>query len=505
MIPVLPSLFFFFCFVRTSLELVSLFSRRPQEETIQGHLRTGHGCMCRMPADACGFQLRSHPPVADAVTYLSAVRLLLYTRRRRRPHCRSVVAGYGGGCPAVERACSALLRPSSGWLEYLLAALRCPAANAYVRHAAVCAASETVLTSLHTGRRLVDGLLRLSVVGPSTSSAALAVSALARALDTGDATDPAVVLLLDRLRDVWTDLVTGIVRTDGPTTPALAELVRLWMSVLWSPSSSDRGRRFRACLPDLQRLLYRTDTDPHLWLNTVRLFGAGLGLRSDGGDSSLAAHVTDGLTRRRLLYFMGKQNGGRRALQETALLAMRSLRVRALEPASAAVAADVVDCLDSYVKSTGLYEPDVPFCRWLCRLMCDRDDAAVECLTCALDVADAAPAALEPLDGFVEFLACVSYEPDVLLDMLIADDANRLFLPYALKILKAACRRPGRFFRCCGDQLHDVMGSLIRLRLKMLRLHRNRVFPYNVGPVAKLIQRCDELYTAQCVPATNAA
>lgn len=461
--------------------------------------------MCRLPADAYGSQLRSRPPAADAVTYLSAMRLLLYTRRRRRPRCRgATVAGYGGrGCPAVERACSALLRPSSAWPEYVLAALRCPAADAYVRHVAVCAASETVLTSLHTGRRLVDSLLELSVVGPSTS-AALAVSVLARALDTGDATDPAVASLLDRLRDVWPDLVTGIVRTDGRTTPALAALVRLWTSAL----SSDRGRCFRARLPGLQRLLYRTDTDPHLWLNTVRLFGTGLSLRSDGGDSSLAVHVTDGLTRRRLLYFMGKQNGGRRALQETALLAMRSLRVRALEPtaaAAAAVAADVVDCLDSYVKSTGLYEPDVPFCRWLCRLMCDRDDAAVECLTCALDVADAAPAALEPLDGFAEFLACVSYEPDVLLDMLIADDANRSFLPYALRVLKTACRHPGRFFRCCGDRLHDVMGSLIRLRLKMLRLHRNRVFPYNVGPVAKLIQRCDELYTAQCVPVTNAA
>lgn len=505
-------------------------------ETIEWHLSNdGGGCLCRLPADVCGAQLQAHAAATstDAAAHLSVTRLLLYTRRRQ--------CGTPFACPAVKRACSALLsadgRAATPWPEHLLDVLRSP--DAYVRHTAVCAASETALyrpaacTAASSSQALlIDGLLRLAT-GWSTSAVATAaaVSVFARVLESSD-DDPAVVdvperrpsfcagdsdralvgardtkaLLLDRLHDAWTDVVDALVPRDGQTTAALIELVRLWKSAFSALSLGrpPRSDRFYSLLAPLQHLLYRTDTDPHLWLNTVRLLGAGL--RGGSTACELARQIVEGVTSRRLLYFMGKQrkNSGdqHRVLQETALLTMRSLRVhagRAVGDGQTVVAGtvtDVVDCLDSYVKSSGLYAPDVRFARWLVRLMCDRDDATVECLMCALDVADVTPAtraSLEPLDGFAEFLACVSYEPDVLLDFLISDENE--FLPYALRILKMACRDAVQFFRCCGDRLENAMESLIRLRLKILRLHENRVFPYNIGPIAKLIQRCDELYS----------
>lgn len=504
-------------------------------ETIRHHLLDGDGCLCGLPEDARGLSLRARPTFTIAITHLSAMRLLLSTRRRQ--------SRMTDGCPAVESACEELLFNDcavSPWSKYLLDVLQSSETDAYIRHAAVCVAAETALccSTAVLPAQLIDGLMQLSTAQPSVTAAA-AINVFTRLLNASDDEDdmdvddgdlkrrpgtlcvgnakrsaPVVVRdiktqLLDQLHDRWPDIVDAVVSIDGcGKTPALAELVRLWKSVFIASTITSIDR-FYSPMSNLQNLLYRTDTDSYVWLNTVRLLGAGLS-RGCGPDEpasvtvSLAAQVVDGVTRRRLLYFAGKQNDGVRgssdgnlkAVQETTLLTMRALRVHAFAADSVGAIVDAVDCLDSYVKSRCLYAPDVPFCRWLVRLMCDRDDSTVECLMCSLDVADAVPAArpkLEPLDGFVEFLACVSYEPDVLLDFLMSGDNG--FLPYALRILKTACRDATLFFRCCGDRLELAIESLIKLRLKILRLHENRVFPYNVVPIARLIQRCDDLYS----------
>lgn len=457
---------------------------------------------------------------ADTIAYLSAVRALLRTRRvadaARRPRC-----------PAIELACLAVLEDGAWWPEYLLDALSSPA-DEYVVYAAVCAAAEAALCRAAgtSGDRFVDGLVRLSVAPPDSErhhGRAAAFSAFGRALDTLSANndDYSVhsaagdvrcksdkTFLLDRLHGVWPTLVDAAV-ADGRTI-VLFELVRLWKSVLVaivssssSVAATDRNRYY-ATLPLLEHVLYRTDTDPHVWLNTVRLLGAGLRSRRTDDDNdpsamALAERIATGVTQRRLLYFMGKMAKGRgsdrtKMVQETVLLAMRSLRV--FGRTAADTVADVVDCLDSYVKSSGLFAADVRFSRWLVRLTRDRDDALIECLLCALHVAGAVPAVwplLDPFDAFAEFLVCVSFDADVLLDFLISDEND--FLPYAVRVLKCACADVHRFFRGCGRRLPDIMELLVGLQLKILRLHERCVFPYNVGPVAKLIDRCYRSYS----------
>lgn len=527
--------------------MVCFIFRTPK--TIERYLLNGCACqlsaaeyrwLVTLPGEVSGALLLS-----DTISRLSAVRLLLSSCRRRRGQQRPTAGP--NRCPTAERARSATVS-STEWFDGLLAALA--SSDDHVRYVATCVVTEAVLSCADDGdspARLIDKLL-LTITTTARRSSAAAVDVLTRVLDAksddrpistagtlfcrhggGDTAysfaadaiglDAVKALLLDRLHDRWSDVVHANRDDDLP------EIVWLWTAVFRSFRSAGPDRRansdrFYSELPGLEWLLYRADTEPLVWLNAVRLFGAGV--RTSGSRPtarSVAGRALAGFTRRRLLYFMDKmtsasgRNNGRTTralLQETVLLAMRSLRAFVADDSgrpfdddgcgadadTVTTVRDVVDCLDSYVKASALYATDVAFCRWSVRLMCDRDDATVECLTCALYVADAVPAArplLDPFAGFAELLECVQYEPEVLLDYLISDESD--FLPYALRLLKTACRDALRFFRSFGTGLDDAMGLLIRLRLKMLRLHENRVFPYNVMPIVKLIQRCDELYT----------
>lgn len=492
---------------------------RGVSETIESLISNG-GCACGSPDDAFRRPF-SRPAAADP---LSAARLLLSTRRRQVNAC----------CPAVRRSCRALISDPA-WPDYLLDGLS--SADRYVRYAASRTVTETVwCVDGPLPVRLMDGLILAAVTAghvcdtPSASAVGIIACVIADDRDScarksavartpccaGDgaglaAERFAVVsdrrdikrLLLDRLRGCWADLATAVM-TDGGNDDddretRLIEFIRLWKSVL---SSVDRGQYYTGLPSLMDRLLYRTDTDPHVWLNVVRLLSASLN-RPEPTDElmAVAKEVATGVTRRRLLYFMGKYSVGYRAkivLQETVLLAMRSLRALSAGGRASAgrTATRVVDCLDSYVKSSVLYAADVRFCRWLVRLMSDRDDVVVECLACTLAVVHAAPAArplFEPLESFAELLASVSFEPGVLLDYLISDEND--FLPYALNVLKTAALDIGRFCRCCGPDTERSMDLLIRLRLKIMKLRDGNVFPYNITPIAKLIHRCEQLYS----------
>jgi len=500
------------------------------------------------------FPAKVSSSLSDTIVHLSTMRLLLSMRRHHRQQHPVADSDY---CPTVERACSATLS-STLWFDQLLVMLA--SMDDHVRYVATCVATEAVLgcADADSLEHLIDGLL-LTITTTVGRSRAAAVNVLTRVLDVtcnyrristvktfcchdGDEAGrytavtkgcDTKTLLLDRLNGRWLDIVHATVHENGTTVATdyhngLADIVRLWTAVFrlfrFAGSACRNREQFYSELPSLEWLLYRTDTEPLVWLNTVRLFGASLHRCLDqpmddwwmAGRVAMAERVLTGFTHKRLLYFMckmassyGLENDRTRImLQETVLLAMRSLHAfvdgnnqllnsdNDREAAAAMTIGVVVDCLDSYVKASTLYATDVGFCRWIVRLMCDRDDAIIECLTCALDVADAVSAArplLDPFVSFAELLECVSYEPDVLLDYFISEESN--FLPYALRILKAACRDAQCFFQSFGSGLDDAMVLLIRLRLKMLRLHENNVFPYNVVPIAKLIQRCDELYT----------
>lgn len=481
--------------------------------TIESLISNG-GCACGSEDDELLGRPFSRPAAADP---LSAARLLLSTGRRQANGC----------CPAVGRACRALISDPA-WSDYLLDGLS--SADRYVRYAASRTATETIWCADGPLQvRLMDGLVLAAVTAghardtPSAAAVGVIACVLADDEDSCGRKSPvarrpcrasegaerrfAVVadrrdikrLLLDRLEGRWTDLVTAVVMTDAGNDDDRIEFIRLWKTVL---SSADRGRYYTGLPALMDRLLYRTDTDPHVWLNAVRLLSASLMLPEPTDESlAVAEEVVAGLTRRRLLYFMAKISvgdyRGKVVLQETVLLTMRSLRALSAGGRASAgrTATRVVDCLDSYVKSSALYAADVRFCRWLVRLMCDRDDVVVECLACTLAVVHAAPAArplFEPLESFAELLASVSFEPGVLLDYLISDEND--FLPYALNVLKTAALDMGRFCRCCGPDAERSMDLLIRLRLKILKLRDGNVFPYNITPIAKLIRRCEKLY-----------
>lgn len=531
------------------------FSR--SSKTIEWHLL--HGCACRLTTAeyrwliAFPTEFGALPP--DTIAHLSALRLLLSMRRHRRQLQSVADSNY---CPTVERVCLETLF-SKTWFDRLLAMFA--SVDNHVRYVATCVATEAALGCVGSTSdflvHVIDRLL-LTITTTMGRSRAAAINVFTRVLDvtannrrfltvgtfychdgdkaghfTAVTNDPDIkTLLLDRLNAQWLDVVNATLQENRITMVtdhnSLADIVELWTVVFRAfryVSSAFRNRdQFYSELPSLEWLLYRTDTEPLMWLNTVRLLGASLKSCVDqqmddrwtAERKVMAGRALIGFTRRRLLYFMRKMassldletNRTRVLLQETVLLAMRSLHAfvygnnqlldfdNGRNAAVATMVRNVIDCLDSYVKASSLYATDVGFCRWTVRLMCDRDDATIECLTCALDVADTVPTVwplLDPFAGFAELLECISYEPDVLLDYLISDESN--FLQYVLRVLKTVCRDSRCFFQSCGSGLDDVMGLLIRLRLKMLRLHENHVFPYNVEPIAKLIQRCDELYT----------
>lgn len=448
---------------------------------------------------------------ADTIVYLSAIRLLFSVHRRQTDS--------GLRCPTVGRACSALLADAT-WFDYVVDQLSSAASDVYAVHTAARVASEAVLCGgTRDLSRLADGLLQTITVpercGPSCAAALNVFARVLSGIDDvgrgrGDG-EADRTLLLDRLHDSWTDVVSTVVgRDDDDRISSLVELVRLWKLVFSGYSAAACHQRFYSALSSMQCLLCRTDTDRYVWLDIVRLFGVGLrchvGTATPEAASAIAERIVTGVNW--LLYFMGKIRNGfdrefdrTKVVQETVLLVMRSLRVYATsgrwcDDNAAGTIRDAVHCLDSFVKSSTMYAVDVPFCRWMVRLMCDRDDVVIECLRCALDVATVLPAVwplFDPFDGFAEFLACVSYDQDVLLDYLISDEND--FLPYVLRVLKTVRRDAHMFFRCCGNRVQDTMDLLIRLRLKILRLHENKVFPYNIVPIAILIKLCEELYS----------
>ncbi|CAG2066936.1 unnamed protein product [Timema podura] len=132
---------------------------------------------------------------------------------------------------------------------------------------------------------------------------------------------------------------------------------------------------------------------------------------------------------------------------------------------------------------------------------CD-NDALIEGMVCCLDVAvglfyrNTAQLdlrhTLSPAATFVQFLLAVSHDPDVLLDLLVSNET--CFLLYLLRLLKFVRRNWGDFVACCGRELDDTISVLIRLRFAIDRLVSKDLFPYNINPVVRLLEKCEQLY-----------
>ncbi|KAL0131729.1 hypothetical protein PUN28_002939 [Cardiocondyla obscurior] len=191
--------------------------------------------------------------------------------------------------------------------------------------------------------------------------------------------------------------------------------------------------------------------------------------RSDSSDSSLGSEAED--------------------LDEDMAVIERSIR-------------EVLRQLDQCVKALMPFHPEMPLSQWVVQMFHDQDDFLIEGMVCCLDVAvglfyrgppqNDLGQMLSPTLTFVQFIRAVSHDPDVLLDLLVSNETS--FLLYLLRFLKYIRRNWIEFVRCCGRELDDTMTVLIRLRLAIDRLVSKNLFPYNISPVHRLLEKCESFY-----------
>lgn len=166
---------------------------------------------------------------------------------------------------------------------------------------------------------------------------------------------------------------------------------------------------------------------------------------------------------------------------------------------------EVLRKVDQCVKALVPFHPETPLAQWVVQLFADQDDALIESMVCCLDTAvglvyrdsvgqpDATlKRILSPAATFIQFVKAVSHEPDVLLDLLVSNET--CFLLYLLRTLKFVRRNWEEFLQECAGELDNVMTTLIRLRLAIDRLVSKDLFPYNIGPVLRLLEKCESMF-----------
>ncbi|XP_046433881.1 protein lines isoform X1 [Neodiprion pinetum] len=163
---------------------------------------------------------------------------------------------------------------------------------------------------------------------------------------------------------------------------------------------------------------------------------------------------------------------------------------------------EVLRQLDQCVKSLMPFHPETPLSQWVVQMFHDQDDFLIEGMVCCLDVAvglfyrgppqNDLGHMLSPTLTFVQFIRAVSHDPDVLLDLLVSNET--CFLLYLLRFLKYIRRNWSEFITCCARELDDTMTVLIRLRLAIDRLVSKALFPYNINPVLRLLEKCESFY-----------
>lgn len=169
---------------------------------------------------------------------------------------------------------------------------------------------------------------------------------------------------------------------------------------------------------------------------------------------------------------------------------------------------DVLKKLELFIKDTLQFHPESHFSKILIHLFDDQDDFLIEAMVCTLDVTsgisfrnNAFPelvAMLNPVYTFLEFLKMISNSSDLLLDLLVSSET--CFLLYILRFLKYIRLNWSMFTQSCGDcgmgnnVLEDTMTVMTRLRFKISRLVAKSLYPYDIGPILRLLEGCENLY-----------
>lgn len=169
---------------------------------------------------------------------------------------------------------------------------------------------------------------------------------------------------------------------------------------------------------------------------------------------------------------------------------------------------DVLKKLESFIKNTLEFHPESHFSKILIHLFDDQDDYLIEAMVCTLDVTsgisfrnNAFPelvAMLNPVYTYLEFLKMISNSSDLLLDLLVSNET--CFLLYLLRFLKYIRINWSMFVQSCRDcgmgsnVLDDTMTVMTRLRFKIGRLVSKSLYPYDIAPVLRLLESCENLY-----------
>ncbi|KAE8752369.1 hypothetical protein FOCC_FOCC000841 [Frankliniella occidentalis] len=338
-------------------------------------------------------------------------------------------------------------------------------------------------------------------------------------------------------------LVSSYASEHEATVVTFLELWEALISVKANLSVADT-KPFYAHLDNVVMLL-APSVPPVVWksilnlLNEVLCYGSTLALQDVLAEEpcALAHLVVRGVKDSRLLdglpyrggsgrFGGGVGDGDRPLLKKMVLLVLKAVAVTVKETrcdssdSSLSSDADEADAdmaliersirevlrkLDQCVKALVPFHPETPVAQWVVQLFADQDDALVESMVCCLDTAvglvyrdsvvqsdTTLRRVLSPAATFIQFVRAVSHEPDVLLDLLVSNET--CFLLYLLRTLKFVRRNWEEFMQECAGELDNVMTVLIRLRLAIDRLVSKDLFPYNIGPVLRLLEKCESMY-----------
>ncbi|XP_015173705.1 PREDICTED: protein lines [Polistes dominula] len=351
------------------------------------------------------------------------------------------------------------------------------------------------------------------------------------------------------LESKWTTLVSKFDAILASYTPqhesAVVTFLDLWESIISVKANLSviDTKLFYSQLDNLVSLL-NSNVPCIIWRHLLKLFneilcyGSTLALQDVLPDEpcSLAHIIVRAVKDWRLLDSLpyrngsgrfggGSSEGDRPLLQKIVLLVLKSVAVTIKETrcdssdSSLGSEAEDLDAdmaviersirevlrqLDQCVKTLMPFHPEMPLSQWVVQMFHDQDDFLIEGMVCCLDVAvglfyrgppqNDLGHILSPTLTFIRFIHAVSHDPDVLLDLLVSNET--CFLLYLLRFLKYIRRNWEEFVLCCDRELDDTMTVLIRLRLAIDRLVSKALFPYNINPVLRLLEKCESFYEA---------
>jgi len=157
--------------------------------------------------------------------------------------------------------------------------------------------------------------------------------------------------------------------------------------------------------------------------------------------------------------------------------------------------------LDAWLKQILPLSPHQSLQESLLHILQEQDDSLVEGLLCLLDTHMAlypsgSPRQPEeglldtnPARGFATLLSIVAGDSSVLLDFLVSNET--CFLLYLLRLLKFFLRDWAGFMEAIENSYSDAVRVLLELKSSISRLLSKSLFPYNIGPVFRLLERVE--------------